>query len=81
MIVNINPYDTGFDENSNVMKFSALAKDIHTVAQKRPPPSAIPRLTPQTTYRKVTLSIGGASGVKITERQFDIVEGKETFNF
>jgi hypothetical protein len=23
MIVNVNPYDTGFDENSHVMKFSA----------------------------------------------------------
>jgi hypothetical protein len=27
MIVNVNPYDTGFDENSHVMKFSALARE------------------------------------------------------
>ncbi|KAG8890684.1 hypothetical protein FRB98_006188 [Tulasnella sp. 332] len=30
MIVNVNPYDTGFDENSHVMKFSALAKGVTT---------------------------------------------------
>ncbi len=28
MIININPYDTGFDENSNVMKFAALAREV-----------------------------------------------------
>lgn len=77
MIVNINPYDTGFDENSNVMKFSALARDVHTAAQKRPPPSAIPRLAPQTNYRKVTLSVGGGKDAKLTEKQVDIVEGRE----
>lgn len=30
MIVNVNPYDTGFDENAHVMKFSAAAKEVHT---------------------------------------------------
>jgi len=30
MIVNVNPYDTGYDENLHVMKFSALAKDVYT---------------------------------------------------
>lgn len=76
MIVNINPCDTGFDENSNVMKFSALARDVHIAAQKRPPPSAIPRLAPQTNYRKVTLSVG-EKDAKLTEKQVDIMEGKE----
>lgn len=28
MIVNVNPYDTGYDENSHVMKFSALAREV-----------------------------------------------------
>lgn len=27
--MNINPYDTGYDENSHVMKFAALAKEVH----------------------------------------------------
>ncbi|OZJ05239.1 hypothetical protein BZG36_02293 [Bifiguratus adelaidae] len=31
MVVNVNPYDTGFDENSHVMKFSAVAKDVTTL--------------------------------------------------
>ncbi|PWN37267.1 kinesin-domain-containing protein [Meira miltonrushii] len=31
MIVNVNPFDTGFDENSHVMRFSAAAKEVHTV--------------------------------------------------
>jgi kinesin family protein 20 len=29
MIVNVNPYDTGYDENSHVMKFSALAREVY----------------------------------------------------
>lgn len=33
MIVCVNPFDTGFDENSQVMKFSAVAKDVMTVQQ------------------------------------------------
>lgn len=44
MIVNVNPYDTGFDENSHVMRFSALARDVATTTQRilppRPPPAA-----------------------------------------
>lgn len=31
MIVNINPYETGFDENSHVMKFAAVASSVTTV--------------------------------------------------
>lgn len=31
MIVNANPYDTGFDENSHVMKFSAVVREVQTV--------------------------------------------------
>ncbi|OAD81358.1 hypothetical protein PHYBLDRAFT_3763, partial [Phycomyces blakesleeanus NRRL 1555(-)] len=30
MVVNVNPFDTGFDENSHVMKFAAVAKDVAT---------------------------------------------------
>jgi kinesin family protein 20 len=31
MIVNINPYSTSYDENSHVMKFSAVARGVMTV--------------------------------------------------
>lgn len=35
MIVNVNPYDTGFDENSHVMRFSAVAREVQTTAQNK----------------------------------------------
>ncbi|CAM0137021.1 unnamed protein product [Umbelopsis sp. WA50703] len=36
MVVNVNPYDTGFDENSHVMKFAAVAKDVATWRRVHP---------------------------------------------
>jgi kinesin family member 20 len=42
MIVNINPYDTGYDENSHIMKFAALARDVYTT----PAPAPVQRLPP-----------------------------------
>ena len=41
--MNVNPYDTGFDENSHVMRFSALARDVATTTTRvapRVPPAA-----------------------------------------
>jgi len=35
MIVNVNPCDTGFDENSHVMKFSAVASEVVTVRDEQ----------------------------------------------
>lgn len=35
MIVNVNPCDTGFDENSHVMRFSAIAREVQTTAQNK----------------------------------------------
>jgi kinesin family protein 20 len=35
MIVNVNPYDTGFDENAHVMRFSAIAREIQITASNR----------------------------------------------
>lgn len=32
----MNPSDTGFDENSHVMKFAAVAKDVTTLKQIQP---------------------------------------------
>ncbi|ORX38676.1 P-loop containing nucleoside triphosphate hydrolase protein [Kockovaella imperatae] len=31
MIVNVNPYDTGYDENAHVMRFSAVAQEVQTI--------------------------------------------------
>lgn len=36
MIVNVNPYDTGYDENSHVMKFAALAREVTTTPAPAP---------------------------------------------
>ncbi|KAK4511889.1 uncharacterized protein ATC70_003888 [Mucor velutinosus] len=36
MVVNVNPFDTGFDENSHVMKFAAVAKDVATWRRVHP---------------------------------------------
>lgn len=32
MIINVNPYDTGYDENSHVMRFSAVAREVQVQA-------------------------------------------------
>jgi len=29
MIINVNPFDTGYDENSHVMRFAALAREVY----------------------------------------------------
>lgn len=34
--MNINPYDTGYDENSHVMKFAALAREVHITPTAAP---------------------------------------------
>lgn len=36
MIVNVNPYDTGYDENSHVMKFAALAREVYMTPTPAP---------------------------------------------
>lgn len=42
MIVNINPYDTGYDENSHVMKFASLAREITVTPAAAPMQKAPP---------------------------------------
>lgn len=54
MIVNVNPYDTGFDENKNVFRFSAVAKKVNTM---RPQANAPVRSLP----RPKTAGLAGAS--------------------
>ncbi len=46
MIVNANPYDTGFDENSHVMKFSAIAKEVAVPRHVAPVTKTLPPLPP-----------------------------------
>lgn len=83
MIVNVNPYDTGFDENVHVMKFAALAREVCTN-----PAATVPRVPPSPTKpkangtrppsashrRKVTISLGGR-GNKASEAHLEVLEG------
>lgn len=64
MVVNVNPYDTGFDENSHVMKFSALARDVTTnVPQSKAPtgviiaPTTVPKAPAKIPPARRTVSI------------------------
>ncbi|KAL5640684.1 hypothetical protein ACGC1H_001237 [Rhizoctonia solani] len=71
MIVNVNPYDTGFDENSHVMRFSSLAREVATTTQRalppRPPPAKSSGLA--TAARGLSASIGpGVAGPGATSK-------------
>ncbi|EJF66398.1 kinesin-domain-containing protein [Dichomitus squalens LYAD-421 SS1] len=87
MIVNVNPYDTGFDENVHVMKFAALAREVATTpaqAVSRIPPSPTksrvpsgPGARPSAPHRrKVTISLGGP-GRKVSEAHLEVLEEDE----
>jgi hypothetical protein len=90
MIVNVNPYDTGFDENSHVMKFAALAREVYTTPALAPvqrvPQGLIKagggsKLVPPEkprevapVRRKVTISSAGP-GRKYSEAHLEVLEG------
>jgi hypothetical protein len=90
MIVNVNPHDTGYDENLHVMKFSAVAREVATTA-----PTAIaravaniPKAKPSLNSsrqsdvvphrRKVTISSGGP-GQPVSETHLEVLEGQCEF--
>ncbi|KAK2462014.1 hypothetical protein APHAL10511_006477 [Amanita phalloides] len=59
MIVNVNPFDTGYDENSHVMKFAALAREVYispvpAPVQRMP---AFPTLNPTKTQSNKTAAL------------------------
>jgi hypothetical protein len=59
MIVNVNPYDTGYHENAAVMEFSALASEISTVTTK----SLLPTLTRKVSAATIPGTGSGAGAV------------------
>ncbi|KAJ7770894.1 kinesin-like protein [Mycena maculata] len=91
MIVNVNPYDTGYDENSHVMKFAALAREVYVTpapvpVQRLPGAKAQgsagkrspPEVAPKPYRRKVTISTGGpGSGKKAREAVLEVLEEDE----
>ncbi|KAI0095294.1 P-loop containing nucleoside triphosphate hydrolase protein [Irpex rosettiformis] len=88
MIVNVNPYDTGYDENSHVMKISAIAREVATTASTAVARavSTIPKskeslgssrgsdVAPH--RRKVTISTGGP-GQSQNETHLEVLEEDE----
>ncbi|KAL0578476.1 hypothetical protein V5O48_003525 [Marasmius crinis-equi] len=57
MIVNVNPYDTGYDENSHVMKFSALAREVY-ISPVPAPMQRAPLVGPGKTHGKTIKQLG-----------------------
>ena len=84
MIVNVNPYDTGFDENSHVMKFAALAREVTTTRKPAPPAKkgssiANPTSRPSEQHRrKVTISMGKPG--RQSEALLEVLEGESPRN-
>ncbi|WVQ99831.1 hypothetical protein IAU59_006974 [Kwoniella sp. CBS 9459] len=65
IIVNVNPYDTGFDENSHVMRFSAIAREIQTTASNK---VGFPLLKRQisTQFSAFKHAVSGPMKIKVT---------------
>jgi kinesin family protein 20 len=70
MIVHVNPYDTGFDENSHVMRFSAIAREIQTNAQMPTVKSGFPSLKRQisTQFSALKNAVGGTPHASVPSR-------------
>ncbi len=90
MIVNVNPFDTGYHENSSVMEFAALASEVSTNTTKLPLTILKPTHTSDTTgssmkgneslipkrqSRQVRLSLAPPGGGAPVERVIEVVEG------
>ena len=77
MIVNVNPYDTGFDENSHVMKFAALAREVTTTRKPPPPAKKGSSKRPSEQHRrKVTISMGKPG--RQSEALLEVLEGENS---
>lgn len=64
MMIHVNPFDTGFDENSHVMRFSALAREIQTTATHK---TTIPTLKRQISSHLSAFrtAMGGGQKIKV----------------
>ena len=74
MIVHVNPYDTGFDENSHVMRFSAIAREIQTTASNK---VGFPLLKRQisTQFSALRQAVSGPMKVKVVVPVLPRAEG------
>ncbi|EIW67429.1 hypothetical protein TREMEDRAFT_33924 [Tremella mesenterica DSM 1558] len=80
VMVHVNPYDTGFDENSHVMRFSAIARDIQTTAMN-PPKSGFPLLKRQisTQFSAFKHAVSGPMKIKVVVPVLPQDKGKDKF--
>ncbi|KAH8835974.1 kinesin-like protein [Flagelloscypha sp. PMI_526] len=74
MIVNVNPYETSYDELAHVMAFSAVAQDVRVnpIAANR-----ISRSSGVPERRNVMLSIGGRGVDRKSEMRLEVLEEDE----
>lgn len=85
MIVNVNPFDTDYNENAHVMKFAALAREVHTASTANPSMRTLAKTatsnfhkpTKGSTLRQVTITAGGhGTGRRKSEARLQILEGR-----
>src|SRR5262245_24781449 len=72
MIVNVNPYDTGYDENSHVMKFAALAREVCTTSTPARVPSPTKFKLASTSKLKPEVVSQSFTNSKTTKRKVTI---------
>jgi hypothetical protein len=83
MIVNVNPFDTGFDENIHVMRFAAIAREVTVAAPRPPSPSKLPvrkavtgsrdnAARPESRRRSVTINFGNSR----PSQTLEVLEGR-----
>ncbi|ORY35365.1 P-loop containing nucleoside triphosphate hydrolase protein [Naematelia encephala] len=79
MIVNVNPYDTGFDENAHVMRFSAVAREIQTTAQNKVgfPGNALRRQI-STQFSALKHAVSGPNKIKVVVPVLPKIEEGQT---
>lgn len=65
MIVNINPYDTGYEENTHVMRFSAVARDVQTTAGNKVSHGSLRRQI-STQFNQLKSAFHGPAKLKLT---------------
>jgi kinesin family protein 20 len=83
MIVNVNPFDTGFDENAHVMRFAAIAKEVtfsaaalvhNPTVQPPPSPSKLPLMNRKnSTTTPSDLAAARAARKQSTSRRRSVV--------
>jgi len=77
MIVNVNPFDTGFEENNHVMRFSAVAKDITTHRSVVPTLTPVPKRVQIPAARASIVGFDDTMDLTIEEDDEDLSEDEE----